>query len=159
MTAATDARFVIQKHAASTLHYDFRLEVDGVLRSWAVPKGPSTDPAVKRLAVEVGDHALEHAEFEGQSGAGAVIIWDGGTYRNLHPERTMADALDAGHASFWLEGEKLTGGWTLQRTDGGRQPQWLLIKRRDEFADAERDPETTEPQSIKTGRTIDELAP
>ena len=71
----------------------------------------------------------------------------------------MAEALDAGHASFWLEGEKLTGGWTLQRTDGGRQPQWLLIKRRDEFADAERDPEPTEPQSIKTGRTIDDFAP
>jgi DNA ligase D-like protein (predicted 3'-phosphoesterase) len=100
VTASTDPRFVIQKHAASTLHYDFRLEVDGVLRSWAVPKGPSTDPGVKRLAVEVRDHALEHADFEGLSGAGAVIIWDGGTYRNLHPERTMAETLDAGHASF-----------------------------------------------------------
>lgn len=159
VTASSDPRFVIQKHAASTLHYDFRLEVDGVLRSWAVPKGPSTDPRVKRLAVQVEDHALAHAEFEGPTGNGAVIVWDGGTYRNLHPEQTMADALAAGHASFWLEGEKLTGGWTLQRTDDGRQPQWLLIKRRDEFADAARDPDVTQPESIKTGRTIDDLLP
>ncbi len=159
VTASSDPRFVIQKHAATTLHYDFRLEVDGVLRSWAVPKGPSTDPRVKRLAVQVEDHALEHAEFEGPAGAGAVIVWDGGTYRNLHPEQTMADALATGHASFWLQGEKLAGGWTLQRTDDRRQPQWLLIKRRDEFADPARDPELTQPESIKSGLTIEEVLP
>ena len=113
-------RFVIQQHDATTLHYDFRLEVDGVLRSWAVPKGPSTDPREKRLAVEVEDHSLDYADFEGVHesgyGKGAVIVWDAGTYRNLDEERSMAEALDAGHAKFWLEGEKLRGGWTLHRT-------------------------------------------
>jgi DNA ligase D-like protein (predicted 3'-phosphoesterase) len=163
MTSARDVmpahpRFVIQKHAASTLHYDFRLEVDGVLRSWAVPKGPSTDPQVKRLAVEVEDHALGHADFEGRAGRGAVIVWDAGTYRNLHPEQDMAEALAAGHASVWLQGTKLTGGWTLQRTAGGRQPQWLLVKRRDDHADADRDPEADEPRSVKSGRTLEEVA-
>jgi DNA ligase D-like protein (predicted 3'-phosphoesterase) len=155
-------RFVIQKHDASTLHYDFRLEVDGTLRSWAVPKGPSTDPREKRLAVEVEDHPLEYADFEGVIGegygSGAVIVWDAGSYRNLDEERSMADALDAGHAKFWLEGEKLTGGWTLQRTHAGAKPQWLLIKRRDEGADARRNPQSTQPESVKTGRTIEEVA-
>jgi len=155
-------RFVIQKHDASSLHYDFRLEVDGTLRSWAVPKGPSTDPRVKRLAVEVEDHPLEYADFEGVIGegygSGAVIVWDAGTYRNLDEERSMAEALDAGHAKVWLEGEKLQGGWTLQRTDRGRKPQWLLIKRRDEGADARRNPESTQPESVKSGRTIEQVA-
>src|SRR5436190_20182610 len=117
-------RFVIQKHAASSLHYDFRLEVDGTLRSWAVPKGLSTDPREKRLAVQVEDHSLEYADFEGVIGegvygAGAVIVWDAGSYRNLDEERSMADAIAAGHAKFWLEGKKLRGGWTLQRTHAG----------------------------------------
>ncbi|HWF73156.1 MAG TPA: DNA polymerase ligase N-terminal domain-containing protein [Solirubrobacteraceae bacterium] len=156
-------RFVIQKHDASSLHYDFRLEVDGTLRSWAVPKGPSTDPREKRLAVEVEDHPLEYADFEGvigegNYGAGSVIVWDTGTYRNLDDERSMAEALDAGHAKVWLEGEKLKGGWTLQRTRGGAKPQWLLIKRRDECADARRNPESTEPQSVLTGRTVEQVA-
>jgi len=155
-------RFVIQKHDASSLHYDFRLEVDGTLRSWAVPKGPSTDPRVKRLAVEVEDHPLEYADFEGVIGegygSGAVIVWDAGTYRNLDEERSMAEALDAGHAKVWLEGEKLQGGWTLQRTDRGPKPQWLLIKRRDEGADARRNPESTQPESVKSGRTIEQVA-
>ena len=155
-------RFVIQKHAASTLHYDVRLEAGGVLKSWAVPKGPSTDPRVKRLAVEVEDHPLEYADFEGVIGegygSGAVIVWDAGTYRNLDEERSMAEALDAGHAKVWLDGEKLQGGWTLQRTDGGRKPQWLLIKRRDEGADARRRPQSTQPESVKSGRTIEQVA-
>jgi DNA ligase D-like protein (predicted 3'-phosphoesterase) len=155
-------RFVIQKHDASTLHYDFRLEVDGTLRSWAVPKGPSTDPRVKRLAVEVEDHPLEYADFEGVIGegygTGAVIVWDAGTYRNLDEDHSMAEALDAGHAKVWLEGQKLQGGWTLQRTNVGRKPQWLLIKRRDEGADARRNPESTQPESVKSGRTVDEVA-
>ena len=155
-------RFVIQKHDASSLHYDFRLEVDGTLRSWAVPKGPSTDPRVKRLAVQVEDHDLDYADFEGRIGegygSGAVIVWDAGTYRNLDEERSMAEALDAGHAKVWLEGEKLQGGWTLQRTDRGRKPQWLLIKRRDEGADARRNPESTQPESVKSGRTIEQVA-
>jgi DNA ligase D-like protein (predicted 3'-phosphoesterase) len=156
-------RFVIQKHAATTLHYDFRLEVDGVLRSWAVPKGPSTDPREKRLAVEVEDHSLAYGDFEGiigeySYGAGAVIVWDAGTYRNLDEERSMADALDAGHARFWLEGQKLRGGWTLHRTRAGAKPQWLLIKRRDEGADARRNPQSTQPESVRSGRTIEQVA-
>jgi DNA ligase D-like protein (predicted 3'-phosphoesterase) len=122
-------RFVIQLHDATTLHYDFRLEVDGVLRSWAVPKGPSTEPSEKRLAVEVDDHSLGYANFEGPK----VVIWDRGTYRNLDREHSMAETLEAGHAKFWLDGERLNGGWTLHRTSGSaRKPQWLLIKRRDD---------------------------
>jgi DNA ligase D-like protein (predicted 3'-phosphoesterase) len=155
-------RFVIQQHDASSRHYDFRLEVEGTLRSWAVPKGPSTDPREKRLAVEVEDHALEYADFEGVIGegygAGTVIVWDAGTYRNLDDDRSTADALEAGHARIWLEGEKLEGGWTLQRTRGGAKPQWLLIKRRDEGADARRKPTSTQPESVKTGRTIEQVA-
>jgi DNA ligase D-like protein (predicted 3'-phosphoesterase) len=160
-----DPRFVIQKHDASSLHYDFRLEVDGVLRSWAVPKGPSTDPREKRLAVEVEDHPMSWGSFEGVIrrgyGKGAVIVWDEGTYRPLG-EEPMADSLDAGRASFWLEGEKLRGGWTLARTRmrGGRggKPQWLLIKRRDEGADARRRPVSTQPESVVSGRTIEQVA-
>ena len=116
-------RFVIQKHAATTLHYDFRLEVDGVLRSWAVPKGPSTDPSEKRLAVQVPDHALSHADYEGPN----VEIWDDGVYEPITPGDFGA-ALDAGHASFELRGRRLYGGWTLHRTD----KDWLLIKRRED---------------------------
>jgi len=157
-----DPRFVIQKHDATTLHYDFRLEVDGTLRSWAVPKGPSTDPRENRLAVEVEDHPLEYADFEGVIGAGygsgAVIVWDAGTYRNLDEDKTMAEALDAGHARIWLEGEKLRGGWSLIRTNAGKKPQWLLKKRRDEGADARRNPQSTQPESVKTGRTVEQVA-
>ena len=113
---------MIQKHAASSLHYDFRLEVDGVLKSWAVPKGPSTDPREKRLAVEVEDHPLDYADFEGVIGsgygAGRVIVWDAGTYRSL-TDGPVEEALEKGHLSVWLEGKKLRGGWTLQRTRGG----------------------------------------
>jgi len=157
-----DPRFVIQKHDATRLHYDFRLEVDGTLRSWAVPKGPSTDPREKRLAVEVEDHPLDYADFEGVIGegygSGAVIVWDAGTYRNLDEDRSMAEALEAGHARVWLEGSKLRGGWSLVRTGRGAKPQWLLIKRRDEGADARRRPQSTQPESVKTGRTIEQVA-
>ena len=154
-------RFVIQKHAATTLHYDFRLEVGGVLRSWAVPRGPSTDPGEKRLAVEVEDHSLGYGDYEGvigsgSYGAGAVIVWDTGTYEPLGDEDAGA-ALDAGHLSFWLEGEKLRGGSTLHRTRGGAKPQWLLIKRRDEAADAGADPVAARPESALSGRTIEDL--
>jgi DNA ligase D-like protein (predicted 3'-phosphoesterase) len=159
----SNPRFVIQKHDASRLHYDFRLEVDGTLRSWAVPKGPSTDPRQKRLAVEVEDHPLEYADFEGvigegNYGSGAVIVWDRGTYRNLDETRTVAETIEAGHVKVWLEGEKLRGGWTLQRTRQGTKPQWLMIKRRDEAADARRRPENTQPRSVKTGRTVEQVA-
>ena len=127
-------RFVIQKHDASSLHYDFRLEVDGTLRSWAVPKGPSTDPREKRLAVEVADHGLGHLDYQNdQQGRGSVRIWDRGTYRSL-TEGPVEDAISNGHLSFWLEGQRLRGGWTLQRTSDGPKPQWILVKRRDEEA-------------------------
>ncbi|HWM11762.1 MAG TPA: DNA polymerase ligase N-terminal domain-containing protein [Solirubrobacteraceae bacterium] len=153
-------RFVIQQHAARTLHYDFRLEAGGALKSWAVPKGLSTDPREKRLAVEVEDHSLGYGDFEGRIGdgygAGRVIVWDKGTYRSL-TDGPVEDALENGHLSFWLEGEKLRGGWTLQRTGGGAKPQWLLIKRRDEGADARRNPVSTQPESVLSGRTIEDL--
>jgi DNA ligase D-like protein (predicted 3'-phosphoesterase) len=150
-------RFVVQQHQARALHYDFRLEVDGALRSWAVPRGPSTDPAVKRLAVQVEDHALEHADFEGKAGRGAAIIWDEGTYRSLDDTHPMAAQIDAGHASFWLQGEKLRGGFTLQRTSAGAKPQWLLIKRRDAEARPGYEPEASQARSVRSGRTLEEV--
>jgi DNA ligase D-like protein (predicted 3'-phosphoesterase) len=110
----------------------------------------------------VEDHSLGHADFEGLIGrgygAGAVIVWERGTYRNLNDELSMAEALDRGHASFWLEGRKLRGGWALQRTGAGRKAQWLLVKRRDEHADARRRPTSTQPESVLSGRTIEQVA-
>jgi len=152
-------RFVVQQHAATTLHYDFRLEVDGVLRSWAVPKGPSMNPADKRLAVEVEDHSIAWGTFEGRIGGGygegAVIVWDRGDYEGLD-DLPMAAALERGRASFILHGEKLRGGFTLLRTQAGAKPKWLLIKRRDEAADGE-GPVRTRPESVVSGRTIDDV--
>ena len=151
------SRFVIQQHAATSLHFDFRLEVEGTFKSWAVPKGPSTDPREKRLAMAVDDHELSWGDFEGVIGegygAGQVIVWDRGSYRNLR-EEPMADGIRQGHISFWLEGEKLQGGWSLRRTGDRR---WLLVKRRDEEADARRNPVSTQPASVVSGRTIDDL--
>jgi len=153
-------RFVIQQHAARSLHYDLRLEVGGVLKSWAVPKGLSTDPREKRLAVQVEDHTLGYADFEGEIGsgygAGRVIVWDRGTWESL-TEGGIEQAIERGHLSFWLEGEKLRGGSTLQRTSGGAKPQWLVIKRRDEGADARRNPVATQRKSVISGRTVDEV--
>jgi DNA ligase D-like protein (predicted 3'-phosphoesterase) len=163
----SDPRFVIHKHDASSLHYDFRLEVDGVLKSWAVPKGPSTDPREKRLAVQVEDHRLDYGDFEGVIedgyGQGTVLIWDTGSYRNLDQDQSMSEAIEAGHVRIWLDGQKLTGGYTLQRMraasgSSAAKPQWLLIKRRDEGADARRNPQNTQPQSVKSGRTIAQIA-
>jgi DNA ligase D-like protein (predicted 3'-phosphoesterase) len=125
--------FVVQEHQATAHHYDLRLEVDGVMRSWAVPKEPSLDPAAKRLAIEVADHSMSHNEFEGELDGGWVKIWDRGTYEQ-GGRVPWPEALERGHAVFVLHGEKLRGGFALQRTRRGEKPQWLLIKRRDEFA-------------------------
>jgi DNA ligase D-like protein (predicted 3'-phosphoesterase) len=159
--------FVIQKHDARSLHYDFRLEVDGVLRSWAVPKGPSTDPREKRLAVPTEDHPLEYAEFEGvipegEYGAGTVLVWDRGPYRNLKRDEDgnevpMADAFDEGHVTVWLEGNKLRGGYSLIRTGKGEDSRWLLVKMRDGEADARRKPVSTEPRSVLSGKTLKQI--
>ena len=136
--------FVVHKHRSRRLHYDLRLEVDGVLKSFAVPKGPSMNPKDKRLAIQTEDHPLEYASFqgsipEGEYGAGTVEIWDRGRYANLShkdgKDTSMSQALQNGHAVFWLEGGKLSGGFALTRTRQG----WLLVKMKDEKADSERD--------------------
>jgi DNA ligase D-like protein (predicted 3'-phosphoesterase) len=148
--------FVVQEHAATSRHFDLRLEVDGVMRSWAVPKGPSLDPAVKRLAVEVADHATSHNEFEGPTGEGGVIVWDRGRYEQ-GGRVAWPEAIDRGHAVFVLHGEKLRGGFALQRTRPGEKPQWLLIKRRDEEACPGTDVVAEQPHSVVSGHTLDEL--
>lgn len=145
--------FVVQEHQATAHHFDVRLEVDGVMRSWAVPKGPSLDPTVKRFAVEVEDHTLAHNDFEGRSGKGAVIIWDRGPYEQ-GGRVSWPEALERGHAVFVLHGEKLRGGFALQRTRGGEKPQWLLIKRRDEFAVPGSDIVAERPESVESGETL-----
>jgi bifunctional non-homologous end joining protein LigD len=126
------------------------------MRSWAVPKGPSLDPTVKRLALEVEDHSIAHNEFEGAAGRGGVIIWDRGDYEQGGRVR-WPEALERGHAVFVLHGAKLRGGFALQRTRGGEKPQWLLIKRRDEFARADVDIVAERPESVQSGLTLDEL--
>jgi DNA ligase D-like protein (predicted 3'-phosphoesterase) len=148
--------FVVQEHAATAHHFDLRLEVDGVMRSWAVPKGPSLDPGVKRLAVEVEDHDAEHNSFEGRLGGGGVIVWDRGTYEQ-GGRVPWPQALERGHAVFVLHGEKLHGGFALQRTRGGAKPQWLLIKRRDDEAKPGSDVVAERPESVLSGRTLEAL--
>jgi DNA ligase D-like protein (predicted 3'-phosphoesterase) len=148
--------FVVQQHQATARHFDLRLEVDGVMRSWAVPKGPSLDPAVKRLAVQVEDHSLSYNSFEGRSDDGAVIVWDRGTYEQ-GGRVPWPEALERGHAVFVLHGEKLSGGFALQRTRPGPKAQWLLIKRRDELARPGSDIAAEQSQSVLSGHTLDEL--
>ena len=151
-------RYVIQKHRATALHYDFRLEAGGVLKSWAVPKGPSLDPAQKRLAMQVEDHPVEYGGFEGiipegEYGGGTVMLWDTGTYE---PETAdVGTALKAGELRFTLHGKKLRGGWVLVRT-GGRK--WLLIKRKDAFASKDVDITAEKPRSVKTRRLLAGIA-
>jgi DNA ligase D-like protein (predicted 3'-phosphoesterase) len=148
--------FVVQEHAATAHHFDLRLEVDGVMRSWAVPKGPSMDPAVKRLAVEVEDHSIGHNDFEGPTGGGGVIVWDRGSYEQ-GGRVPWPEALERGHAVFVLHGEKLSGGFALQRTRSREKPQWLLIKRRDEEARPGSDVVAEKPSSVASGRTLEEV--
>lgn len=157
--------FVIQEHAASSHHFDFRLEVDGVLKSWAMPKGPSTDTRQKRLALPTEDHPLDYAGFEGvipegEYGAGPVTVWDTGSYRNLKGENgaPVAQQVENGHVTVWLEGEKINGGYALIRIGDGDDARWLLVKMDDEGADARRNPTSTEPESVLSGRTLEEVA-
>jgi len=158
--------FVVQEHDARQLHYDFRLEIDGVLKSWAVPKGPSTDPREKRLATPTEDHPLDYAAFEGvipegEYGAGTVLVWDTGPYENISEKDgepiEAAGALEKGHLSVRLFGKKLRGGYTLVRMGDAADADWLLIKMRDDEADARRNPVSTEPESVRSGRTIEEV--
>jgi DNA ligase D-like protein (predicted 3'-phosphoesterase) len=152
--------FVVQQHAATTRHFDLRLEVGGVMRSWAVPKGPSLDPSVKRLAVQVEDHSIEHNSFEGRTEHGGVVVWDRGHYEQ-GGRVAWPEALERGHAVFVLHGEKLRGGFALQRTGPGgaapTKPQWLLLKRRDDEARPGSDVAAERPASVLSGRTLDEL--
>jgi DNA ligase D-like protein (predicted 3'-phosphoesterase) len=151
--------FVVQQHAAGAPHFDLRLELAGAMRSWAVPKGPSLDPSVKRLAVQVPDHEINHNTFEGPTDHGAVVVWDCGTYEQ-GGRVPWPEALQRGHAVFVLHGTKLQGGFALQRTRvGGSQsgPQWLLVKRRDEHARPGSDVVAEQPTSVLSGRTLEEL--
>ncbi|HEY6349270.1 MAG TPA: DNA polymerase ligase N-terminal domain-containing protein [Candidatus Angelobacter sp.] len=156
-------RFVVQKHRASHLHYDFRLEMDGVLKSWAVPKGPSLDPADKRLAMQVEDHPVSYVQFEGNIpdgnyGAGTVMVWDTGSWEPLGDASAM---LDKGDLKFLLRGSKLNGEFVLakmrSRRAGSKGTEWLLIKKRDEFAQTGFNAEKVS-QSVLTGRSLDEIA-
>jgi bifunctional non-homologous end joining protein LigD len=149
--------FVVQEHAATSHHFDLRLEVDGVMRSWAVPKGPSLDPAVKRLAVQVPDHGMAHNDFEGPLDGGAVMVWDRGHYEQ-GGRVAWPEALERGHGVFVLHGMKLCGGFALQRTrPGPKGAQWLLIKRRDDEARPGSDVVAEQPGSVLSGRTLEEL--
>ncbi|MFF1476376.1 DNA polymerase ligase N-terminal domain-containing protein [Streptomyces sp. NPDC058301] len=159
--------FVVQIHDARSMHFDFRLEADGVLKSFAVPKGPSKDPHDKRFATPTEDHPLDYRDFEGvipqgEYGGGTVIVWDEGTYRNLSSSRdgeeiSLTQALEAGHASFRLHGRKLHGDYSLTRfrtdEDGDREA-WLLVKHADEHASADGTPNPRRARSARTGRTL-----
>lgn len=161
----SEKRFSIQKHDATNLHYDLRLEYDGVLKSWAIPKGPSTDPREKRLAIRTEDHPVDYLKFEGEIpegeyGAGTVLLWDTGTYENITQKdgktRAIGESLEEGHLLVHLRGEKLKGGYALTQIDKEKD-QWLLVKMDDEEADARRKPTSTEPESVKTGKGLDEI--
>jgi DNA ligase D-like protein (predicted 3'-phosphoesterase) len=161
-------RFSVQKHSATSLHYDLRLEVNGVLASWAVPKGPSLDPRDKRLAMRTEDHPLEYLEWEGvipkgEYGAGPMIVWDRGVFQNISETRSgqpmeLGEAIENGDVKIFMLGEKIKGAYALVRTGpAGERERWLLIKKRDEGADARRRPTSSQPESVLTGRTIEQL--
>ncbi len=160
-------RFVVQRHDATNLHFDLRLEIDGVLASWAVPKGPSLDPSEKRLAHRTEDHPLDYADFEGRIdegyGAGTVVVWDTGTYANLTErdgsEVSAADALARGHLKVELHGEKLRGGFALTHTKmGGDEANWMLVKVDDAGADRRRRPTSTQNESVLSGKSNEDFA-
>ncbi len=157
--------WVIQKHDATNLHYDLRIQIDGVLKSWAVPKGPSLDPSDKRLAIQTEDHPMEYADFEGtipekEYGGGTIMVWDAGTYK-FDPDKndydTINEAYKTGHIKISLKGHKLVGDFMLIRTNQKKANQWLFFKIDDEDADARRNPVSTEPNSVLTGRTLAEI--
>ncbi len=161
--------FVIQKHDATNLHYDFRLEIDGTLKSWSVPKGPSTDPTVKRMAIPTEDHPLAYADFEGtipkgEYGGGTVMIWDKGSIEsNKKDEKgkviSLKDSFEAGKIEVTLQGQKLKGGFTLVEMKGGKMKgNWLLMKQDDDEADARRNPVSTQAKSVVSGRSMEEIA-
>ena len=157
--------FVIQKHAASHLHYDFRLELDGVMKSWAVPKGPSLDPMVRRLAMEVEDHPISYNTFEGtipkgEYGGGTVMLWDRGTYEadDGGGAASLRRGYEKGELRFVMHGKRLQGGFVLARLRRPGRPQWLLIKRRDDHADADRDITAEATTSVVSRRTMDQIA-
>ena len=164
-----DPIFVIQKHDATNLHYDFRLEIDGTLKSWSVPKGPSTNPAIKRMAIPTEDHPMEYANFEGtipkgQYGGGTVMVWDTGTFINLKKNEegepiSLSESYKMGSLEFSLKGKKLQGGYALVEMKGGKMKgNWLLMKLNDDFADARRNPVNTQKESVLTGRNLKEIA-
>jgi DNA ligase D-like protein (predicted 3'-phosphoesterase) len=159
MSKSKDPIFVIQKHQASRLHYDFRLEIDGVLKSWAIPKGPSTNPKDKRLAVPTEDHQIEYADFEGVIsegyGAGTVMVWDTGTYKNISKQVSMVKCYKNGRIEIFLHGKKLKGAYALVKF--ASKSQWLLIKMNDEYADSKHDIVKTKPDSAVSGRSIKEI--
>ncbi len=168
-TRRSGLHFVIQKHAASSLHFDFRLELDGVMKSWAVPKGPSLDSAVKRLAIQVEDHPIDYNTFEGtipegEYGGGTVMLWDRGSYTAADdatdPVAELRNGYASGELSFVLHGERLHGAWALIRTRRGaqKQQQWLLVKRRDDDAEPGADVVAEYETSVATGRTMEEIA-
>jgi DNA ligase D-like protein (predicted 3'-phosphoesterase) len=161
-------RFSIQKHSATSEHYDLRLEVDGVLASWAVPKGPSLDPRDKRLAMRTEDHPLEYLEWEGviaegEYGAGPMIVWDRGVFQNISETRRgesmeLSEAIEKGDVKIFMLGEKIKGAYALVRTGPpSSREKWLLIKKRDEGADARRKPTSSQPESVLSGRTIEQV--
>jgi bifunctional non-homologous end joining protein LigD len=157
--------FVIQKHAASQLHYDFRLELDGVMKSWAVPKGPSLDPSVKRLAMEVEDHPISYNSFEGtipqgEYGGGTVMLWDRGTYEAADGGgvESLREGYRRGDLKFILHGTRLNGSWVLVRMKRPGRPQWLLIKHDDEYANSKTDIVAKETTSVVSKKTMEQIA-
>lgn len=160
--------FVIQKHAATNLHYDFRLEIDNTLKSWSVPKGPSTDPSVKRMAIPTEDHPIAYADFEGiipqgEYGGGTVMIWDTGIITSSKHDDdgnviSLEESFEAGSIEVTLHGKKLQGGYNLVEMKGGRMKgNWLLMKQDDEHADARRNPVSTQSKSVVSGRSLEEI--
>jgi bifunctional non-homologous end joining protein LigD len=156
--------YVIQKHKARNMHYDLRLQMGGVLKSWAIPKGPSLNPSERKLAVPTEDHPLDYAYFEGvipegQYGAGTVIVWDKGSYSNLKEQISLEESIQKGKLEIFIEGQKLKGAYVLLRTGkkDDPSPRWLFIKMKDRYADSGRNPVHSEPQSVISGKTIEEM--